>query len=731
MEPAIYKQRNVVQLSYELPHCVRASAVYPVRSPNGSRIVVCGHDEGIRVIWHGGRPYQQLTAANGSAKVNGASKGEPMVIDLSDDDEPAPPPKQIAEFEEEDDEVDPAEPYKKILRYIDIDLNTGAIHLAVPQVSPIPADASDSHAPILSTHLVVAVACADLTIRLISLPLTPPAKSADEPLTWGIQIVQIPASSGHQDFITNISMTDFAEGRDEEAGVDRSKSRSRSGARVASKTSRPISGLEWSFLVASTSCTGSGLLLIHRIPLTDQNTFDQSPGAVFPAQRQLLRSPLSACRLAFNPCPYPSDRASNLLITLPDSGCVKVYQVIPQSTHARGRRESGATMDSTTSSGGSIRGSSKQQGKFLVTLYSAFLPPDEGQPFGRRKRPLDASWVLGGRAILALFENGDFGVWDLEAAGPPSAAQTQNLLKGQSSVSGIQGGAQARFTIRGSLTASTISSLDSKTDSSDTTVLAPMTPHTRKTRSDRLFEGRESGSVEAVGSTNSSQGKVSVTELPQTSISQSPKFADESVLINYGDSIFHLPSLQTFWRAEVSSRGTFGNSSASKPNPLPPLRLSGQHIKSLSQFPLEQANSAADTAFTNPEFLATTENALLLLLRPLSEENAPEPSHKRSLATRVPGTNAANTNKLLLERGELGIDGLDDMLNDMDGNARPFGKSVGFEDVDMDVDMRTSIGTPTPKLAGRLRSVRGTPGAGAGAAAAAFRPGQSKVRLFS
>jgi len=87
--------------------------------------------------------------------------------------------------------------------------------------------------------------------------------------------------------------------------------------------------------------------------------------------------------------------------------------------------------------------------------------------------------------------------------------------------------------------------------------------------------------------------------------------------------------------------------------------------------------------------------------------------------------------EMLLLVEQLGIDGLDSMLNDMDGNARPFGKSVGFEDVDMDVDMRTSIGTPTPKLVGRLRSVRGTPGAGVGAGASAFRPGQSKVRLFS
>lgn len=732
MEPAVFKQRNILQLSYMLPHCIHASAVYPVKSSNGSRIVIYGHDEGIRIIWYGGRSYKQPTGVYTSAKVNGTSRDEPMVIDLSDEDEPASLSKQVADFEEGDDEVDPAEPYKKILRYIDIELNTSATYLAVPQISRAPSDSlSEWHAPILSTHLVVAVACADLTIRLLSLPLTPPAKSANDPSTWAMQVVQLPGSSGHQDFITNISITDFAEGHEEEAGADRSKSRSRSGARVASKSSRPTPGEEWSFLIASTSCTGSGLLLIHRIPLNDQNRFNQSPEALFPIQRQLVRSPMSACKLSFNPCPYPSDRASNLLITLPDSGCVKVYQVIPHSTHARGRRGSGATMDSTTSSGVSIRSSSKQQGKFLVTLYSGFLPPDEGESFGRRKRPLGASWVLGGRAILALFESGDFGVWDLEAAGPPSAAQTHNLLKGQSSVSGLQGGAQARFTIRGSLTASTISALDSKADPSDTTVLAPMTPHTRKTRSDRLFEGRESDAIPATGITNTSRASISVTEIPQASATQSSKYADESVLLSYGDSIFHLPSLQTFWRAEASGRGTFGASSTSKPIPLPPLRLSGQHINSISQLPLGLSNSAIETTSTPAELLATTDHALLFLLRPLSDETAPE-APLRSLIARIPGT-SSNTNELLLERGELGIDGLDNMLADMtngNGNVRTFGqsKSVAFDivDVDVDVDMRRSISTPTPKLTGRLR---GTPRAGV--AAAAFRPGQSKVRLFS
>ena len=729
MKPAVFKQRSALQLSYELPHYVYASAVYPLRSHNGSRIIIYGHEEGIRVIWYGGRSFRQPTTTHNPAKVNGTSRDEPMVIDLSDDDEPEAPAAEPVEFEEEDDEVEPAEPYQNVLRYIDIELGTSATRLAVPHISRSQAGAfSESHASILSNHLVVAVACADLTIRLISLPLAPPAKSSDDSSTWGMQVVQIPSSSGHQEFITSISITDFAEGYDEDAGIDSSKSRSRSGPRVASKSVKSQAGVEWSFLVASTSCTGSGLLLVHRIPLTDQNAFDQSPEALFPTQRQLLRSPLSACRLSFNTCSHPADRASSLLITLPDSGCVKVYQVMPPSTHARGRRASGATIDSTTSSGGSIRGSSKQQGKFLVTLYSDFLPPNEGEPFGRRKRPLDASWVLGGRAILVLFDNGDFGVWDLEAAGPPSATQTQNLVKGQSSVAGVQGGAQARLTIKGSLKSSAITSMTVKADNFDTTALEPMTPHTRRTRSDRLFEGRDIDSRTESGNEVVSRGNISVTELPQTSATQSSKFPDESVLLSYGDTSFHLPSLQTYWRTEVSGRGTFGTSSASKPNSLPPLRLSGQHIKYLSQFPVEEADVTLNGASKTPDFLATTEHTLILLLRPLTEESAPEAEHKRSLLAHVPGT-SANTNELLLQRGELGIDGLDSMLNDMtNGNTRNFTKSVGFDaDDSMDVDMRASIGTPTPKLREHLRSVRGARKPGT----AAFRPGQSKVRLFS
>ena len=45
---------------YELPYRLHISKVYPLRSINGSAIVVCGHEHGISIVWRGGRPFKGL-----------------------------------------------------------------------------------------------------------------------------------------------------------------------------------------------------------------------------------------------------------------------------------------------------------------------------------------------------------------------------------------------------------------------------------------------------------------------------------------------------------------------------------------------------------------------------------------------------------------------------------------------------------------------------------------------
>ena len=107
------------------------------------------------------------------AKVNGTSNDAIMIID-SDDDEPAkaaaePPPK--AEFEPEEEELDPDQSYASIVQQLSLCLGTQVLHIAVPQIpSASTLRPADTIPPIFTKNLVFTVACADSTVRVITLP---------------------------------------------------------------------------------------------------------------------------------------------------------------------------------------------------------------------------------------------------------------------------------------------------------------------------------------------------------------------------------------------------------------------------------------------------------------------------------------------------------------------------------------------------------------------------------
>ena len=103
-----------------------------------------------------------------------------MVIDLDDDDddeeEQSEPAKlKPAEFEEEGEEIDPLRPHANILRYLEIPLGSVAMHIAIPSI-PSDLDQMDQQScpgPLLD-RMLLAVACVDLSIRLLAVPLDPP-----------------------------------------------------------------------------------------------------------------------------------------------------------------------------------------------------------------------------------------------------------------------------------------------------------------------------------------------------------------------------------------------------------------------------------------------------------------------------------------------------------------------------------------------------------------------------
>ncbi len=678
--------------SYEVPSTLYDAYVYPRQSSNGSTVIVYGHETGLRVVWYAGKRFRPQTAP--LPQVNGSAKEDPMVIDLSeddddDDDKPSQskPASSRVGFEHDEEEVDSVHPYHDILQTLDIPLGSPSLRLAVPQ---LPQDLSDlsAYPDLLHDRVIVAVACADLSIRLIVCPLLPPAPGKCDPSKAGVQIAKLSPSS-HQDLITSIAVTYTA--ATDDASEDDEESQ------------------KWSFLVASTSCTGSGLLLVHQIP-TRGNQFSSESDHMVPIRRQHLRVPLISARLSFNSSMYPAERHATLLISLTDASCVKVYQVFRQHALSRSRRGSAGTTESASSTR-SAPGLVASRDKFLITLLPDFSLADAMDPNQRRKCVLDAKWILGGKAIIALLQGGEWGVWDLEAAGPASASSNQNLIKGQENVSGIVGGSRTNFAIRGSLPSPGDASKSSKIGPVSTIGLVPATPHTRKVQKQGLFQGA-SEPTKPSGSPQSG----SVSTRPSTEIRN-----DESILINYGAQNMYFPSILSYWKSEATRKGSFAASSTNL-SILPSLRTGGEAIKNISllpQFPKQL--SAQFGSRTCPNFLATTCNRLILFVSPLVE--SPEDAETQTDITRPLLLTSEGTDQSLLQQGVLDVDGMDRLLEGMDSPPRSrlvpasvslpksgtkpnFGRSVGFA---QDVDMGMTADLPSPKTTSKLQIAKNKP----------------------
>lgn len=597
-----------------------------------------------------------------------------MVIDLDDDDdEPAAEQTQAdaAEFAQEDEEVDEYAPYGDILRYVDIPLGTAAARIAIPSVPrDLPQAPPESWPSIFLERIVVAVACTDLTLRIVSVPLDPPAPGIRDISKMDVQTLKIFGPNSHQEFISDISVTHTSFVSLEEDN-DEAQQKTRAQTRLQSKKegTEPEAEQHWSLLIASVSCTGSGLLLVHQIPLQSSNQISTNPEHFLPIRRQYLCCSTMSAKLSFNKCPYPAERHSNILITLPASCCVKLYQVFP--TYTRERRGSTATADSMSSTRSS-RTYGSERGKFLIT----FLPPfveDNTEVIQRRKRVLDAQWIATGRAITALLEDGEWGIWDLEAVGPSSSSTGGNLIRGQGNISGIHGGAMSRFAIRSSIfpfveTKQKSSASDAQSQPASGS-LAPMTPSTRKLRSEGLFQGSKRDDPKPLDAQHPF-GSIYVEE---TTSNRLPH--DEAVMLSYAEENIYIASILSFWKGEV------------KPLRLPGVRLGGQTPRSISILPRQDSSNRPSGLFETvsmPNFLIQTSHRLTLSLNPLSSQ----PGTTDTSTQTVPGQ---FSDQALLASGELDVEGMGRILDDMGGNVlkKPmnlFTKSVGFRIDDQDKD---------------------------------------------
>ena len=708
--------------SYRVPHRIYSSCVYPIKPPNGSTIIIYGHEHGLRLIWRGGKPFRFAESRESPGNVNGTGKDEPTIIDLEDDGPVASKPKiQEADFEDEDEEIDPTQPCQSILRHVDISTGTAVMHIGIPHV---PSNASrappSAYPPILSSHIIIAGACSDYSIRVITVPLTPPPPTSKDPSAWGTQTVKITGSNTHQDLPSSVTITHTSMTKDSDEEEIENNSRSHSRNRIASPscTDPPTSQRCWAFLVASISPTAGGLLLVHQIPIVSDKGLSTDAENLFPLQRRYLRCPISNGTVAFNPSSYPAERHRNILISSPDVPCVKLYQVFGDTfpLYSQGRRGSNATNDSIHSNTRSIR-TPGNQGKFLIALYPVFSEVSETVTFPKRKRVLSAAWVLGGLAIIALLEDGEWGVWDVEAAGPSTSSSSQNLVQGRANLSGVQGGALTRFSAGGRISSAALvrpTIYRAGVDDANSDQLVPMTPHTRKIRSAGLFGTNASKPSVEVNSAKQELGSVRVTEYGASTTSSSSNATEESIIIVYSKSIVYIPALVPLWRAGAIGNSSTGLFAAIRSYPVSSPELGGQPLRDIAELPGDQG-TRADGLFgikksSRPDLLISTSHSLVMLVSPVREVPMNEERKPQGVFSAGRHGLSEEDDQLLLNQGDLDVDGmvriLDSMTEDHESASTVTRPKIDF---DLDGDGDVGMGKAAPRVSTRFVQKRGTP----------------------
>lgn len=591
------------------------------------------------VLWRGGRALKKTTAAPKQSakpsKVNGTDTA--IVILDSDDETPASAAAQAlpeAEFEGEEEELDPDQPYSSIIQQLRLPLHTAVLHISVPQIPAVSAlRPADTVPGIFSKKMVFTVACADSTIRVITLPLNPPSNAAKEkPLSaksyFGEDVVKI---HGHQSVPRGVTMTWTARGEptqredvDDEMDVDgegdasatpgrrRRKHRSRSRSQA-----QDVEGFD--LLIASHSTELGGLLKIWRFELEETTLNVHHP--IAPYHTLDLKKPAS--RIAFSTAQYPKQRHSQLLI-VDSAGTARIFD--PFASPSRKRRSSGGQAE---------------YGMFVGTFKSTFENVKNiaytPAVLAKRKAIIDAAWASDGHHILALLADGEWGVWDVDRSGPsPPADPSAFSLRGFVGTKDKEGGDKEPSSPKRSARSS----------------LAPMTPNTRKRKEDALFHGTSSGSAVLP------RGGVSVASLPPAN-GQAP---EDAVLIWYGTEIYRIADLIKFW-----SRTASASNGSSLPGPgiqIQEVSLNGEAITSVSQF---DTTTQANRMAVARDSLVSAEHRLIIIAntnQPLGRDLSAISSQEQFVEEET-----RRTDQALLTRGELDLGGMDRLLEDMEGSG--------------------------------------------------------------
>ncbi|RDL32571.1 Uncharacterized protein BP5553_09027 [Venustampulla echinocandica] len=625
--PRISRNQQNTQLSYELPQRIHTAKTYPRLSPNGSTVILYGLENGVRVVWRGGKAFKAPSEPSAaSQKANGA---EDAVILLDSDDEAGPPQKfdDKPEFEDEEEEVDPLKPHPEILQTLDLHLGTNVFHIALLPTAVLKAEGATWRGlEPLKQKIVFTASCGDNDLRLITLPLIPPSPASKARPEFRSSFAEAYAGNGrwgetvtllkgHQSPSAGVAMTaSFGT-----SPKNNSNSSATAGAQI---------------IVASHSLEVTGLLLLYRISVKSQ------PRHVEPFQKIHLASPAKS--ISFNPS-LSGQRSSHLLLA-DTKGTCRIYDYSKLSTSSEEGSESTVA----------------ERGTWLLPLYAPFQGTKDNQQaahpmsahagFGR-KTIIDAQWVSGGKAVIVLLDDGEWGIWDIEGYGPGAS-------KGGLQREGVNGGSVSEFSLVGYID---IAAKPRQSGAPQITgpKFVPMTPSTRKAI--ELFS-------KCAASNGIVNGQISVAEI-RSSSPTSP--SEESVAFWLGETFALISNLQKYWTARNSkpAKGGQGNLFGGGPSGSGLIRLEGIDLQGEQCSGIEQLTKRAPTQADLPtDLLILGEHRFTILSIK---------SQTKEVKARVPSSRSALEEKTGNNAMDLDVIGIDQALARMENVQPKRGKLFG------------------------------------------------------
>ncbi|CAF9911464.1 MAG: hypothetical protein GOMPHAMPRED_007415 [Gomphillus americanus] len=410
MEPKIRHRGGISYARYAFNRQICTADIYPFSAPDGSKIVVCGHENGILVLWRNIQPSKE--DSNGSPR---SDSGDDTEMNDAGDLETSGPQDAA-----------------KSVQKLDLMLGTAVLHLSFPPLPQLTKPQEVPQAPSLLQHnLVVALACADNSIRLLTLPLKAPSASQlnsrkirQDMLSsevgveaFGGKLVTIP--NAHQKAPRGIALTfvsrktTMADGEEQDSKIDA--------------------------LIASHATDLTGSLLVHRIPvLAGKESF----GTPELWRSSYLSSPAYSLDIFVSSIPGATPK----ILVGESINVVRIFEC--------------------------------QSGKHQSGIWSLSLFVPDLKVFDQQTSSiLSAKWVLDGQAIAVLLKGGDWGIWNISYGGVGQA---------------ISGNCPNPFTIMGKvgLVTGSAARKSSSELAESKSQLAPMTPGTRKIRQESLFTGK-------------------------------------------------------------------------------------------------------------------------------------------------------------------------------------------------------------------------------------------------